>query len=73
MTTMLVMPTLPHRESDGTWTLWHPESPGVRLYRVKPGVLRRLGLNRSAFASNGETIAHHRRARKAYLARVRNS
>jgi len=35
--------------------LWHPDSPGVRVI-VRPGLLRRIRLNRSVFATLGECI-----------------
>ena len=36
------------------WVLWHPESPGVRLLVRSPSLLRRLGVNKSAFATGRE-------------------
>lgn len=43
--------------------LWHPDSPGGRV-EVLPGLLRRLGIVRSDFA----TLAEMRRTHKANLA-----
>lgn len=37
-----------------TVTLLHPAMPGVEL-TIRPGLLRRLGLRTSAFATAGET------------------
>lgn len=39
-----------------TYTLWHPDSPGVRLIVRRPGLLRRLGINRSCFATLSEAL-----------------
>ena len=39
--------------------LWHPDSPGARV-PVRVGLLRRLGLRRSPFATLGETVAFYR-------------
>jgi len=36
------------------YILWHPDSPGVRLYVPQPSLLRRLGIIRSPFATLGE-------------------
>lgn len=41
-------------------TLWHPDSPGMRV-TVTVGLLRRLRLRRSEFATLGESIREHRR------------
>ena len=38
---------------------WHPDSPGTRLI-VRPGLLRRLGLVRSEFATLGEVRGYYR-------------
>ena len=38
---------------DGRVHLWHPDSPGSRVW-VKPCLLRRLRLIRSPFATLGE-------------------
>jgi hypothetical protein len=35
--------------------LWHPESPGVRVW-VYPCLLRRWGIIRSEFATLGEMV-----------------
>lgn len=43
---------------DGTVTLWHPDSPGVRI-RVHPGPLRRYGVVRSPFASLYEVLRYY--------------
>lgn len=42
-----------------TYTLWHPESPGVRLVVRRPSLLRRAGINRSPFATMGEARNKH--------------
>lgn len=39
--------------------LWHPDSPGVRLYVRKLSVWRRLGLVRSEFATLSEACSKH--------------
>lgn len=44
-----------------TVTLWHPASPGVRV-TIKPGLLRRLGLRTSPFATLSETYGADRKA-----------
>lgn len=55
----MAKPYPPIRHADGTWTLWHPDSPGTRL-RVRPSLLRRLGIVRSPFATQGETARRFR-------------
>lgn len=42
-----------------TYTLWHPDSPGVRLVVRRPALLRRLRINRSPFATMGEATNKH--------------
>jgi hypothetical protein len=39
--------------------LWHPESPGGRVF-IRPSFLRRLGIVRSEFATLGEVLAMYR-------------
>ena len=43
----------------GLYVLWHPDSPGTRVW-VIPGILRRLGLRRSEFATSREVAQFHR-------------
>lgn len=45
---------------DGTVTLWHPSSPGVRI-RLRPNRFRRLFTPREPFATLGEVLRHYRR------------
>jgi hypothetical protein len=40
-------------------TLWHPDSPGVRV-TVRPSLLRRVGVIRSPFATLGEVARMYR-------------
>ena len=47
---------------DGTVTLWHDDSPGIRL-RVRPCLFRRLGLIRHPFTTIGERGRYYREAR----------
>lgn len=42
-----------HRTPKGLYVLWHPDSPGVRV-TIVPGLLRRLRIRRSPFATFGE-------------------
>lgn len=42
-----------------TYTLWHPDSPGVRLVVRRPSLLRRLRIIRSPFATLGEACNKH--------------
>lgn len=42
-----------------TYVLWHPESPGVRVFVRRPSLLRRAGIIRSCFATLGETLNKH--------------
>lgn len=42
-----------------TYTLWHPDSPGVRIVVRRPSLLRRLRINRSEFATLGECLNKH--------------
>lgn len=51
-------PKPPIRHDDGTVTLWHDDSPGVRL-RVRPSLLRRLGLIRHPFTTLGERSRYY--------------
>lgn len=46
-------------DAPGTVTLWHPESPGVKV-TVRPCWLRRLGIVRSPFATLGEVLRMYR-------------
>lgn len=41
------------------YILWHPDSPGVKLYVPRPSLLRRLGVIRSPFATLGEARDKH--------------
>ncbi len=43
--------------------LWHDDSPGTKFV-TRPGLLRRLGLVRSEFATTGETRRHYREMRR---------
>lgn len=42
-----------HRTPKGLYVLWHPDSPGMRV-TIVPGLLRRLRIRRSPFATFGE-------------------
>lgn len=42
-----------------SYTLWHPDSPGVRLVVRRPSLLRRAGIIRSPFATLGEATNKH--------------
>lgn len=42
-----------------TYLLWHPDSPGVKVFVRCPALLRRLGIIRSCFATLGETANKH--------------
>lgn len=42
-----------------TYTLWHPDSPGVRIVVRRPALLRRAGIIRSEFATIGEALNKH--------------
>jgi hypothetical protein len=52
-------PAPPIWHDDGTVTLWHDDSPGVRL-RVRPCLWRRLGLIRHPFTTLGERGRYYR-------------
>lgn len=54
------MPPIWH--DDGTVTLWHPDSPGTRV-RVRPGLLRRLHIVRSPFATLSEVLRAYQQAK----------
>lgn len=41
---------------------WHPDSPGVRMI-IRPGLLRRLGVNRSQFATTSEVLRKYKQGR----------
>lgn len=58
---MYPYPPIPH--PDGSITLWHPDSPGMRV-RVRPCLLRRLGIIRSPFATLGEVCRMYRDRRR---------
>jgi hypothetical protein len=42
-----------HKRQKGLYVLWHDDSPGTRV-TIVPGLLRRLGIRRSPFATYGE-------------------
>lgn len=52
-------PTPPIWHGDGTVTLYHDDSPGMRL-RVKAGLIRRTLRRRSRFATTRETLRHYK-------------
>lgn len=54
------------RDGKGRQFLWHPDSPGMAMW-VRPCWLRRVGVIRSPFATNGEVLRYYRKERKRWL------
>ncbi len=54
------LPMPPVWHDDGSVTLWHPDSPGVRLTLHRPTWARRHLRRRESFATLREVLAHYR-------------